>query len=83
MTANKHPLSTFIKLGLKLGSKVREISIDSCLQKLQREKKRCVETIDNAGRNVQGGREAWGMGELQGGGAHLNLRSQAPKQGNA
>lgn len=33
-------------------------------------------TIASLGRKVQGGREAEGKGELQGGGAHFSLRSQ-------
>ena len=40
MTSNRYTLNTYIKPGLKLGSKVRKISIDSCFQKLQREKKK-------------------------------------------
>ena len=41
MTFNRYSLNTYIKPDLKLGSKVRKISIDSYFQKLQREKKMC------------------------------------------
>lgn len=40
MTSNRYTLNTYIKPGLKLGSKVRKISIDSYFQKLQRGKKK-------------------------------------------
>lgn len=61
MTSNRYTLNTYIKPGLKLGSKVRKISIDSYFQKLQREKKkkRCVEAIHD--QKVQGAWEACGI----------------------
>lgn len=59
MTSNRYSLNTYIKPGLKLGSKVRKISIDSYFQKLQREKKDVWKRFIM--QKVQGAWEAWGM----------------------